>query len=254
MALLGTVQNVGRVLDLYDQEHVDRGPTEVAQLLGMGRSKVQVLMASMAEVGLLRRTPRGRYTIGWRALQLERLITGHAPFRPIARAMALRLARDSGEVVHVAALDAGRVVYVDRIEGARAAEIPVSSVGAVLPAHCSGVGKTLLAHLPPSEIDLVLDTHGLPRFTDATICDRDALYAELHRIRRDGVAFDREEVQAGLACVAAPIVGADGDVVAAMSISSPVDRMRTGEANYRALIVGATARVTRELRATSPTM
>jgi DNA-binding IclR family transcriptional regulator len=119
----------------------------------------------------------------------------------------------------------------------------------VLPAHCSGVGKLLLAHLEPAEIDAVLDQHGMARRTPATICDREGLYAELHRIRRDGVAFDREEVQAGLSCVAAPIVDGDGSVVAAMSISAPTARYRANEQAYRTTIVNAADGVARQLRA-----
>jgi DNA-binding IclR family transcriptional regulator len=247
--MLLTVTNVGRVLDLYDAAHPERGPTEAATELGMGKSKAQLLMSSMAEIGLLRRTAGGRYRIGWRALQLERLVTGAAPFRPVARAMALRLARHCGEMVHVAALDAGRVVYVDRIPGSQAVTIPVSTVGAVLPAHCSGVGKVLLAHLEPGQIDAILDRHGMQRFTDKTICERDALYAELHRVRRDGVAYDREEIQAGLCCVAAPVIDGEGVVVAAMSVSAPTSRFRASEEAYRSMIVQAAHGVSRQLRA-----
>jgi DNA-binding IclR family transcriptional regulator len=246
--VLLTVQNVGRILDLYDREHTERGPTEVAALLGMGKSKAHLLMSSMAEIGLLRRTANGRYCIGWRALELERLVAGAGPMRRIAHAMALRLARHCGEMIHVAALDAGRVVYVDRVPGSRAVEIPVSEIGAVLPAHCTGVGKLLLAHLDPGQVDAILDRHGMPRLTPATICDRDALYAELHRIRRDGVSFDREEVQRGLSCVAAPVYDADGLVAAAMSISAPTERFRRSESAYRSTIVSAAASVSRQLR------
>lgn len=247
--MLLTVKNVGRILDLYDLEHADLGPTEVAAKLAMSKSKAHLLLTSMAEIGLLRRDAGGRYCIGWRALSLERLATGNAPFRPLARAMALRLARHCGEMIHVAALDTGQVVYVDRVPGARAAAVPVSSVGATLPAHCSGVGKLLLAHREPAEIDAILDRHGMPQFTSATICDREALYAELHRIRRDGVAFDREEVQRGLSCVAAPIIDADGEVVAAMSISAPTARFVAQEQAYRGTIAGAAEGVSRQLRA-----
>ncbi|MCW3039731.1 MAG: transcriptional regulator [Solirubrobacterales bacterium] len=247
--MLLTVKNVGRILDLYDLDHGELGPTEVAARLAMSKSKAHLLLSSMAEIGLLRRGPGGRYAIGWRALTLERLVTGNTPFRPLAHAMAVRLARHCGEMIHVAALDAGRVVYVDRVPGVRAAKVPVSGVGATLPAHCSGVGKLLLAHLQPVDIDAVLDEHGMPQLTPATICERGALYAELHRIRRDGVAFDREEVQRGLSCVAAPIADAEGRVVAAMSISAPTPRFREREDAYRSTVVNAADGVTRQLRA-----
>jgi len=246
--VLLTVRNVGRILDLYSVETPERGPTEVAAELGMGKSKAHLLLSSMAEIGLLRRVAGGRYRAGWRALELERIVRDTAPFRPIAHAVADRLARHCGETVHVAALDAGQVVYVDRLRGPRAVQIPVSEIGATLPAHCSGVGKVLLAHLDPGEIDAILDRHGLTAFTASTITDRDALYAELPRVRRDGVAYDRQEVVEGLACVAAPIFDRDGPVVAAMSISAPLERFAGSEAAYRSAVVRAARAVTERLR------
>lgn len=245
--MLLTVRNVGRILDLYDLEAPEWGPTEAGTALGLGKSRAQALMASMAEVGLLRRVAGGRYRIGWRPLQLEKLVAGSTPFRAPAHEVAMRLAHHTGETLHVATLDGGRVVYVDRVHGTRGVDIEVSTVGATLPAHCSGVGKVLLAHLEPGQIDAILDSHGLPLLTPATITDRDALYAELHRVRRDGVAFDREEVMAGLSCVAAPIRDFEGTVVAAISISAPTERFNSSHEAYRSMIVRAAEAVSRRL-------
>ena len=246
--MLLTVKNVGRILDLYSPEHPERGPSEVAAELGIVKSRAHALMSSMAEIGLLRRVPGGRYRAGWRALALERIVRESTPFRPIAYEVAERLARHTGEVVHVAALDAGQVVYVDRLEGARAMEIPISVAGATFPAHCSGVGKILLAHLQPGELDTILDQRGMLRLTANTITDRDALYAELHRVRRDGVAYDREEVALGMACVAAPIVDRDGQVCAAISISAPAARMKSLQDAYRSSVIRAARLVSDSLR------
>jgi DNA-binding IclR family transcriptional regulator len=246
--MLLTVRNVGRILDLYSVATPERGPTEVAAALGMGKSKAHLLMSSMAEIGLLRRVAGGRYRAGWRALELERIVRETASFRPIAYAVAERLARHTGETVHVAALDAGQVVYVDRLVGPHGVDLPLSEVGSTLHAHCSGVGKVLLAHLEPGEIDAMIDRHGLPRFTPATITDRDALYAELHRVRRDGVAYDREEIVAGIACVAAPILDGEGAVVAAMSVTAPAERFAASQDAYRSAIIRATRAVSDRLR------
>jgi IclR family KDG regulon transcriptional repressor len=246
--MLLTIQNAGRILDLYDAESPERGPTEVGSELGIGKSKAHALMASMAEIGLLRRTADGRYRVGWRALELERIVRESTPFRPIAYEIAARLARHCGEVVHVAALDGGRVVYVDRLLGSRAIEIPLSSVGSTLPAHCTGVGKALLAHVEPGELDALLDRHGLPAFTDRTIVDRDRLYAELHRVRRDGVAHDQGEVAVGLACVAAPVHDLEGHVCAAISIAAPAERFAAAGDGYRSAVVRAARMINEGLR------
>ncbi len=246
--VLLTVQSVGRVLDAYSAEHPERGVTEIAGLLGVSKSKAHALLASMVEIGLLRRVDGGRYRLGWRALELVRLITETTPFRPPAHAAATALARRYGEIVHVATLDGGRVVYVDRIVGADGVDLPVSAIGSSLPAHCSGVGKALLAHLPAAEIDRVLDDHGLPRLTPGTITDRDALAAELHRIRRDGLSYDREEVVAGLSCVAAPIFDPVGRAVAAISVSAPTARLAAIEPGCGVAVRRASRAITEHLR------
>jgi DNA-binding IclR family transcriptional regulator len=245
--VLQTVDNLGRVLDLYSAERPEHGITEIATQLGMSKSKVHLLVSSMAEIGVLRRVPGGRYRIGWRSLQLDRVAAETTPFRLPGRSAAVALARRTGETIHLAALDGGRVVYVDRMQGSKALKIGLSQIGKHLPAHCSGVGKALLAQLPAEVVDGHLERHGLASFTPATITDPTALHAELARIRETGVAYDREEVVAGLQCVAAPIRDADGTVVAAISISAPTPRAFSREHEYRRLVVGAAASITRHV-------
>jgi DNA-binding IclR family transcriptional regulator len=245
--MLLTVLNVGRVLDAYDEDHPERGVAEMGAVLGTNTSKAHALLSSMAAIGLLRRVDGGRYRIGWRPLELVRLVTEATPFRPAAQRVAAAIARRSGEVVHVGALDGGRVVYVDRFVGARGADIPVSSVGSSLPAHCTGVGKVLLAHQDAGLVDVVLAEQGLQRMTANTITGREQLYAELHRVRAEGVAFDREEVQIGLSCVAAPIRDADGRVVAALSVSVPTERFARAETALVSTVRRATRLISEEL-------
>lgn len=245
--MLQTVGNVGRVLDLYSSERPELGITEIAAALDMGKSKAHLVVSSMAEIGLLLRVPGGRYRIGWRALQLDRIAAETTPFRLPGRSAAVALARRTGETIHLAALDGGRVVYVDRMQGERASQLPLSAIGKRLPAHCSGVGKMLLAHRDPAEVEAQVARHGLERFTDATVTDPQELRRELDAIRRAGVAYDREEVVPGLTCVAAPIRNSEGEVVAAISISAPVEVARAKADEFRRLVLGAAQGIERRI-------
>jgi DNA-binding IclR family transcriptional regulator len=248
--VLQTVGNVGRVLDLYSAERPELGITEIASALGMGKSKAHLVVSSMAEIGLLLRVPGGRYRIGWRALQLDRIAAETTPFRLPGRSAAVALARRTGETIHLAALDGGQVVYVDRMQGDRATTLPLSEIGKRLPAHCSGVGKALLAYLDAEAVDAYLARHGMERFTKATITDPRKLRRELDEIRRTGLAYDREEVLAGLACVAAPIRDQDGQVIAAISISGTVERQRDNADEYRRLVLAASKSIEKRIRTT----
>jgi DNA-binding IclR family transcriptional regulator len=97
-------------------------------------------------------------------------------------------------------------------------------LGSRAPAHCTGVGKALLAFQPPEIVQQVID-NGLTRYTEHTIIDGEALKAELALIRQKGYALDDEEIEVGLRCVAAPIRDHSGHVAAAISVAAPVQRM-----------------------------
>jgi DNA-binding IclR family transcriptional regulator len=237
--MLLTIDCAGRVLTLFTKDAPERGVTEVALALGVSKSKAHALLASLASVGLLRRTQRGRYRVGWRVLSLNRVLSETTDFHKYARPVIRRLGESCGEMVHLGVLDHGQVVYVDRTKGQHAVQIDASALGNRLWAHCSGVGKVLLAHLPPEALDEVVERHGLPALTSRTITDRAALDAELAEVRRRGFAFDRGEVVPDVSCVAAPIVAPGPMVVAAVSMAAPTYRFNARQDVYAQAIVRA---------------
>jgi len=130
-----------------------------------------------------------------------------------------------GETVHLVVLDRLEVLYIDKRESYRSLRI-VSQVGMRLPAHCTGVGKVLLAHLEPEQRAEVINVKGLARFTRNTLTDIKVLENELTRIRAQGYAIDNEEIMDSLRCIAAPIRDQTGKVISAISLSGPVSRLQ----------------------------
>ena len=244
---LRTVDKVGRVLDLFSFERVEWGVSEVAEALGLPKSGAHALMSSLAKQGLLRRTKKGRYMLGWNLLRLSEVLMGTADFRLQARPAMEHLASRFGEVVHLAALERGRVVYIEKIWGHRALLIPITGRGLTLPAHCSSVGKVLLAHRPWEEVLQILDDRGIPALTPNTVTSPDDLDRELEGVRERGYAFDREETMLNLSCVAAPIRDRTGEVVASMSFSVPAYRFEQGEERYRTVIVETSRNVSEDI-------
>jgi DNA-binding IclR family transcriptional regulator len=123
------------------------------------------------------------------------------------------------------------VMYVEIVRSRNAPRMP-SEVGGRLPAHASGVGKAMLAYSPEPVVQAVLAT-GLPAVGPRTITAPGLLLRELRRIRELGIAYESEESGHGIGCAASPILGADGTVVAAMSISGwsgKLDLRRIGPA------------------------
>lgn len=249
--MLLTVRSVGRVLDLFSAQHPERGVTEVARLLDISRSKAHALLASMAAIGLLRRVEGGRYRVGWRTLSLSRIVATTTPWHPPAVRAGTRLVREYGEAVHLATIEDGRVVYIDRLTGPDSLRLPVAATGSRLAAHCSGVGKVLLAGLPADEAGEALERHGLPSLTAATLTDARAMADTLAAVREQGYARDGDESVDGVSCVAAPLTGPDGRTVAALSISAPTHRLHPHEDELRRAVVGAARAASADLRMAS---
>lgn len=250
--MLQTVTNAGRVLELFTVAAPERGVTEVAQALGIPKSRAHALMSTLSEVGLLHRTAESRYRLGWQVLALSRVLSESTESQSGARSVMRELAARFAETVHLAALHGGRVIYVDKLEGTRAVRISVSSVGAQLPAHCSGVGKTLLAHRPWAEVRHYIETHGMERFTPNTIDEPQRLRAALKEIRDKGWGMDLEEAAPEVCCVAAPIFDHLGVCVQAISLSVPAHRFRPNHEHYRPAVLDAAARISRRLGYRTP--
>jgi DNA-binding IclR family transcriptional regulator len=164
----------------------------------------------------LRRDGRD-YELGMRLVELGSLALHQDRIHRAAIPLLRDLHRATGLVVHLAVLDGSDVVYLEKIGEHLGAAIP-TRVGGRQPAHCTAVGKAILADNGTTEVDL---SERKTRFSVATAAQ---LAAELEKVRAHGVAFEREESLPGFGCVAAPI-GPAGQAVAAVSVCGPMNRM-----------------------------
>ncbi|WP_337844607.1 IclR family transcriptional regulator [Thermus sp.] len=245
--MLGTVQKVGEVLELFTREHPEWGVTEVARALGIPKSSAHALLATLSQIGLLKRSRDGRYRLGFRVLALAHVLLSTSSWREEARKAMEDLVARFGETTHLAVLECGRVVYVEKLEGTRAVKVATTGVGVELPAHCSAVGKVLLAHRPWEEVLGIVEARGLPALTPNTITTLDELKTELQAVRERGYAYDIEEAVPELCCVAAPIRDHTGEVIAALSLSVPFYRFQERKEEYRRAVLEATRAVSERL-------
>jgi IclR family transcriptional regulator, KDG regulon repressor len=235
--MLQTIQKASEVLALFDREHTEWGVREVAEKLKTAKSSTHDLMSSLAQVGFLQKTEDGRYRLGWRLVTMSETLLFTTELRKESRPVLEELAAQYQETVHLAVLDATQVVYVDKLEGKQAVRVELTSLGARLYAHCSALGKILLAYSSEEEVRRIIQTAGLPRFTPNTITDEEELFQALTKIRKQGYAYDLEEILPELCCVGAPIYNYTGQVIAAISMSIPAYRFRRSQIEYRDAIV-----------------
>jgi IclR family KDG regulon transcriptional repressor len=244
-----TVQAVVRVLRLFTFDRPEWCVKEVAYELGLPKSTVSELLADLARAGLLERVKRGQYRLGWTVFSLGQVLLHSAPLLQRARRVMEELVTLWGETCHLAVLTQGEVLYVEKVRGERAFDIILSRVGGRLWAHCSGVGKVLLASRPWEEVEEIVQRRGLVPLTSNTITSKEQLREVLARVAQEGYAYDEEEAMIGLCCVAAPIRDQSGHVIAAMSLSVPAYRFYPNRQRLTTAIVDAARRVSEALRA-----
>jgi DNA-binding IclR family transcriptional regulator len=223
---LNTVKKIGPVLDLFTPEQPEWRMTDIARALNTPKSSAHALVSTLAEIGLLSVGPSGRYRLGLGLLSLSERVRASLDILQYATPPMQELARKTRETVLLATLDRHEVVYIDRVEGTHPA-VRLAGVrpGSRVPTHCTAVGKVLLAFRDTTEVRKLMAASTFRKFTPRTITDMDTFEKELVRVRARGVAFDREEVVPGVACMAAPISDRYGAVIAGMSMSLPAYRM-----------------------------
>lgn len=222
------VQSVDRALNILEilARRRDAGVTEIGKELGVHKSTAFRLLAALETHGFVEQgEDRGSYRLGFAIVRLAGAITAQLDLTRQGRDACERLAVDLGDTVNLAILDGHRAVNISQSRGA-AAVASHNWIGQQTPLHATSSGKVLLAFGPASVLAAVL-TAPLERFTDSTVTEVAALAAELDRIRDAGWACTAEEYEIGLNAVAAPVRGADGAVVAALSVSGPAYRLST---------------------------
>ncbi len=241
------VDRIGAILALYRFERPEWGVSEIAAELGLAKSTVSELLASLSSQGVVERTARGRYRLGWRLFELNHVLLESTPLVRESRRAMQELVERHGESSHMMVLERHQAVIVEKVQATLATQILMSRVGLRLPAHCSSCGKLLLAQRPWAEVERVFDQVELVRFTPATITDLRVLRGELAAIRERGVAFDREEIVPGLSCIAAPIRDDAAEVIAAISLSVPTYRFSGDEEGYVQMIAATARKISRRL-------
>ncbi|MEP2531379.1 IclR family transcriptional regulator [Shimia sp.] len=218
---------VGKACEVLDQVAAFNRPVRFGELLDSSnfpKATLYRFLQTLTNQGMLSYdAERQTYSLGMRLVRLAHSAWTHSSLAPVARPYIDTLSHQLGETVHLAQLDSSQVLYVDK----RNAHEPVemfSQAGKVGPAYCTGVGKAMMAYLPEDALARTISQQSFHRFTDQTLCSEADLRAELSAIRDRGYAFDREEHEPGIICIAAPILTENGRMLGALSITGPTNR------------------------------
>ncbi|MEU3954801.1 IclR family transcriptional regulator [Streptomyces achromogenes] len=239
----GAVQSVDRAVSVLESlaRHGEAGVTEIAEELGVHKSTAFRLLGVLENRGLVAQAKgRGKYCLGAGVLRLAGAAAVRLDISQEGVPVCREVADELGETVNIAVLDDDAAVNIMQARGT-AAVTAQNWLGRRTPLHATSSGKVLLAHLPPTLREGLL-ARPLTRFTDRTVTGAAVLRAELEAVVRQGYGVTVEELELGLAAVAAPVRAHDGEVIAAISVSGPVYRLdadRLPEVARRTAAAGA---------------
>jgi DNA-binding IclR family transcriptional regulator len=221
---LSSVANAIRLIKAFSDEQYEIGISDLGKRLQLPKSTVHRLASTLIDAGMLEQnTETGKYRLGLVIFELGSLVRRKMDFSSEAKPYLMSLREKTGETVHLAILDQTSIIYVNSLESKHAIRMTMD-VGVRKPAYCTAEGKVLLAFQPPEAVERII-APGLPERTSNTIVDPDAFLQELATIRTRGYAFDDEESELGLRCIAAPVRDYHGNVIAATSVAGPAQRL-----------------------------
>jgi DNA-binding IclR family transcriptional regulator len=250
-----TVDAAAKALDLLTAFSFGEPRLSLADLAArtrIPRPRAFRLLTTLELAGFVARI-NGEYQLGIKCFVLGNVVASSLDLREKALAHLERLRDSAGETVHLAVLDEWQVLYLERLQSPHPIGFMRSRVGGAVPAYCTSLGKTLLAFKPAAEVDAWLRAQPLKAMTPQTITSVRRLQKELKGIRQRGYALDEQEHEISVRCIAAPIHNHAGEVIAAISIAGPADRMPRPLAGspMSAAIVATARAISTELGAVS---
>jgi DNA-binding IclR family transcriptional regulator len=200
----------------------------IARRTGLTDATALRYLSTLARHGFVEREAgTGLYRLGLRLFQLGQQVFGEQDPRQVARPVMETLLAQFDETINLGMRRGDVLVLIDALESTRTIRRG-ATVGGTDPWHSSSLGKAILAHLAPAELDGILERCPPVAYTVTTIVEREQLERELARIRDTRYAVDDEESEDGLRCVGAPIFDRDGQPWLALSLSGPASRFTPG--------------------------
>ena len=209
-----------RVLECFSVKEPELGISEIAKRLGMQKSTIYNILSTFQKTGYINQNSKtNKYYLGVKILHLGYIVNHHMGLRDIFLPHLARIAEETREVCYFGILDNDEVLYIESAYPSSQQQTR-NILGERAPLYCTGLGKAMLAFLPPERSDEILKS-AMEKYTSFTICDADVMRSHLEEIRLSGYAVDNMEHEFGVRCVAVPVFNAADEVFAAVSVSGP---------------------------------
>jgi DNA-binding IclR family transcriptional regulator len=218
------IERMMKLLDVLSRHSGAVSLKQLAQASELHPSTAHRILGAMTASGFVEKGEAGSYRLGIRLLELGNIVKSRISIRDVAMPPMQRLHESTGESVNLGIRHGNEIVYVERTSSGRSAVRVVHIVGARAPLHTTATGKLFLAEDSSQRVRDYARETSLPASTSNSIVSQPALERELDKVRRHGVAFDMDETETGVRCIAAGIRDDNGALVAGLSLSTPAER------------------------------
>jgi DNA-binding IclR family transcriptional regulator len=244
--MIQSVERAAAILRCFETRE-ELGLAELADRLGLHKSTVFGLVNTLRKEKLLQQNEEtGRLRLGLALFRLGASVS--LDLKNLCGPYLEQLLRDTSETVNLVVRDDDHVVYLEKKESPHSMRI-CTRIGQRLPLYCTGTGKAILAFLRPEERQPLLAHMQFTPYTVHTMLTPAALEQQLEQIRAEGCAYDLEELEYGLVCVAAPLLDGKNRPLGGLSIAGPSVRMDAARRQaFKNLLLETTARIRRELQ------
>ena len=218
------------LLEFLSVNEQETGVTEINKKLHMGLSTVHRILTTLKFRGyVIQNQQTTKYRLGIKLFGLGYAVKSTKRLVEITKPYLKQLSQSTNETANLAILEGKEVIYIAKIESPEILTTNIK-IGTRLPAHCTALGKVLLASISNWEFEsLYKNDEPLPSLTSTSITSLEELKKHLKKVRIQGYAVDREEYKIGINCVGVPIFGRNGEVIAAISITGPASRFTIDE-------------------------
>jgi DNA-binding IclR family transcriptional regulator len=244
--LVGSVLRALKLLDCFHRGHPELSLAEFVRRSGYSKSTTYRLLLTLEHAGWLERTPTGMFRLTIKPFQVGSILVDSLDLRREAAPIMARMAADLDETVYLVVASGGRAVCLERVDGGQEVRVADLYAGGSQPLHLGAAPRALLAFDEEALLPALL-ADGLPRRTERTITDPGDLRADLAEIRSRGYSISDEDVTPGVAAIGAPIFGADGSAVAALSIGALCPRILPPRPQDVACLLEACAEISTRL-------
>jgi DNA-binding IclR family transcriptional regulator len=245
-----SVKSARRVIDIFEalaQRQNGMTLSDLARQLTIPKSSASGVVRTLLERGYLERTTTGHLTLGARLFDVGVCARADIRLQTVARPIMIQLMERTAESIFLGILTPDfEALFLDKVVSDQAIRYD-ADIGQTRPAHCSSLGKVLLAYLLEEQLGHYLRTKRRARFTPRTIVERQDLREELERIRKAGVALTVDERVLGVSAIAAPVRVGSGRPVAALVVAGPTERMVGRRAELVPRVKSAAARISEGL-------